>query len=210
MSSSPTSRFDSWKEIAQCLGRDLRTVQRWEAQRGLPVHRVPGSGRQAVFAYKNEIDGWLQAGATDGGQNAVYRAVPDREESPPVSLDLTLSLPEGERGQPGALADAAPRVYAFPIRSTNLGPELVKPKPKHRWAWLALAGPAVLTFTFLLYRFPLARRHGMPSPNLKFTRLTTNGKAQEAAISPDGKYVVYVSGDPGGQSLWGRQVATRS
>jgi len=51
-------RLDSWKEIAAYLGRDLRTVRRWE-QRGLPVHRVPGGERRAVFAYRKEIDGWL-------------------------------------------------------------------------------------------------------------------------------------------------------
>ncbi len=54
-----TQRLDSWKEIATYLGRDLRTVRRWEKEKGLPVHRVPGGERQAVFAYATEIDGWL-------------------------------------------------------------------------------------------------------------------------------------------------------
>jgi Tol biopolymer transport system component len=51
-------RLDSWKEIATHLGRDVRTVIRWE-KKGLPVHRVPGGKRQAVFAYTEEIDAWL-------------------------------------------------------------------------------------------------------------------------------------------------------
>ena len=42
------------------------------------------------------------------------------------------------------------------------------------------------------------------------TRLTSDGKASDAAISPDGKYVVYVNDDNGRQSLWVRQVATGS
>jgi len=59
-SSQPVSeRFDSWKEIARYLGRDLRTVRRWEQDKGLPVHRVPGGERRAVFAYRAEIDAWL-------------------------------------------------------------------------------------------------------------------------------------------------------
>ena len=29
-------RLDSWKEIAAFLGRDERTVRRWEKERGLP------------------------------------------------------------------------------------------------------------------------------------------------------------------------------
>ena len=44
----------------------------------------------------------------------------------------------------------------------------------------------------------------------KLTRLTTTGKASDAAISPDGKYVVHVKSDAGQQSLWLRQVVTTS
>jgi excisionase family DNA binding protein len=61
MSQPHNDRLDSWKEIAEHLKRDLRTVRRWEAERGLPVHRVPGSGRRVVFAYRAEIDAWLRA-----------------------------------------------------------------------------------------------------------------------------------------------------
>jgi len=38
-------KLDSWKEIAAFFDRDERTVRRWEKERALPVHRVPG-GRQ--------------------------------------------------------------------------------------------------------------------------------------------------------------------
>jgi Tol biopolymer transport system component len=44
----------------------------------------------------------------------------------------------------------------------------------------------------------------------KLTRLTTTGKATNAAISPDGKYVVHVQDDGGQQSLWFRQTVTQS
>ena len=45
---------------------------------------------------------------------------------------------------------------------------------------------------------------------LSIERLTTNGKTSDAAISPDGKYVVYVVNEDGKSSLWTRQVATTS
>lgn len=48
------------------------------------------------------------------------------------------------------------------------------------------------------------------SSNMKITRLTTNGKTENAAISPDGKTVVYVLRDGGQRSLWIRQVAINS
>lgn len=57
-----TRRLDSWKEIAEYLGRDLRTVMRWEQERGLPVRRVPGGKRSAVFAYAHEVDDWMGQG----------------------------------------------------------------------------------------------------------------------------------------------------
>ncbi len=49
-----------------------------------------------------------------------------------------------------------------------------------------------------------------PSPSMNVTRFTSTGKAQDAAISPDGKYVVYVINDGGKQSLWVKQVASGS
>jgi TolB-like protein len=56
------SRLDSWKAIAQYLGRDVRSVQRWERERGLPVHRVPGQKSGGVFAYEDELEQWLHSG----------------------------------------------------------------------------------------------------------------------------------------------------
>lgn len=51
--------LQSWKEIASYLGRAERTCRRWEKEFGLPVHRMDGSPRASVFAYKEELDNWL-------------------------------------------------------------------------------------------------------------------------------------------------------
>lgn len=56
----PDRRLRSWKEIAQFFGKDERTVKRWEVQRGLPVHRVPGGSRTSVYAYAHELEEWLK------------------------------------------------------------------------------------------------------------------------------------------------------
>ncbi|MGH9628855.1 MAG: hypothetical protein ACRD7E_11070, partial [Bryobacteraceae bacterium] len=60
--STPDDRLNSWKEIGEYLKRDVRTVQRWEQTRGLPVRRVPGKGHAAVYAFKLELDAWLENG----------------------------------------------------------------------------------------------------------------------------------------------------
>ncbi len=54
-------RLDSWKEIAAYLRRSERTVKRWEQERGLPTHRLPGKRRSSVFAYASELDEWLKS-----------------------------------------------------------------------------------------------------------------------------------------------------
>lgn len=45
---------------------------------------------------------------------------------------------------------------------------------------------------------------------IKLTKLTNTGRATLAAISPDGRYIVHVSKDAGGESLWLKQIATQS
>ncbi len=52
--------LESWKEIAAFLGRDVRTCQRWEREMALPIHRLDGSPRARVFAYKDELSAWLE------------------------------------------------------------------------------------------------------------------------------------------------------
>lgn len=53
-------RLTSWKEIAAYVGRNERTVKRWEVSRGLPVRRVGGASRGYVFAYAHEIEAWMR------------------------------------------------------------------------------------------------------------------------------------------------------
>lgn len=58
MSEQGRQRLSSWKEIAAYVRREVRTVVRWEKERGLPVHRVPGGQGRSVFAFTDELDRW--------------------------------------------------------------------------------------------------------------------------------------------------------
>jgi len=51
-------RLNGWKEIAVCLGRGVRTVQRWERELGLPIHRVRIETGEVVYALRTELDQW--------------------------------------------------------------------------------------------------------------------------------------------------------
>ena len=60
-SGGPGDRLDSWKAIASYLGRGVRTVQRWEREEALPVHRLAHEKRGSVYAYRPEVDAWWES-----------------------------------------------------------------------------------------------------------------------------------------------------
>lgn len=52
-----------WKDIANYLGKGVRTVQRWERDLGMPIRRPNGiDHKSAVMAYTRDLDAWLQSG----------------------------------------------------------------------------------------------------------------------------------------------------
>ena len=81
-----------------------------------------------------------------------------------------------------------------------------------RSRWLAIAAAAVVLIiggiSFAILKF--WPKTDEPTRPMSIERLTTNGKSRDAAISPDGKYVVYILDEGGQQGLWTRQVATTS
>jgi hypothetical protein len=50
--------LSSWKEIASYLNCDERTCRRYEQNFGLPIHRMEGTPKSRVFAYRDELDAW--------------------------------------------------------------------------------------------------------------------------------------------------------
>jgi TolB-like protein/Tfp pilus assembly protein PilF len=54
----PDRKLESWKEIADFLDREVRTVQRWEEFEGLPVRRHEHRKGSTVYAYTVELDEW--------------------------------------------------------------------------------------------------------------------------------------------------------
>jgi hypothetical protein len=74
----PTTLLTSWKEIAQHLGKGVRTVQRWEHELGLPVRRhEKASSKGSVLIESAELDRWI-------------RCTFNRDEIPPVQMNWEL------------------------------------------------------------------------------------------------------------------------
>jgi hypothetical protein len=65
--------LSSWKDVAAHLGKSVRTVQRWEAELGLPVHRPNGRQQRIILAYPDELKHWIGkkrlSGGSDGGES---------------------------------------------------------------------------------------------------------------------------------------------
>jgi hypothetical protein len=68
--------LNSWKEIANYLGRGVRTVQRWEVQLRLPVRRAHMHRRSSVTALRFDIDQWVrEAGRSAHGVRVAFADV---------------------------------------------------------------------------------------------------------------------------------------
>ncbi|HEY6230273.1 MAG TPA: protein kinase [Pyrinomonadaceae bacterium] len=94
-------------------------------------------------------------------------------------------------------------------RATNVASPVHQTKRWPRLLGLAAMLLIAVTVAFGIYKW-LKRPEKPPIhfQQLNVTKLTTNGSALFASISPDGKYVAYVKSENGQESLWLRQVGS--
>src|SRR6266567_6833375 len=134
----------SWKEIASHLGREVRTVQRWEKTEDLPVHRHGHKKKSTVYAYSAELDDWFnkRQPKDDPEADAAFEPEPDVGEAP-----------AGSQNGDDAKTDVPPcpgdKTAGIPSEDT------LPPKPR---SWkrpvLATAAAAVLCFAgYGVYRW---------------------------------------------------------
>jgi Tol biopolymer transport system component len=152
-------RLDSWKEIADYLKRDVRTVIRWEKEKRLPVHRVPGGQRQSVFAYTSEIDAWL-------GSHDQKAAVVGKTESNGNLNAFDLDLPKE------------------PAKTANEGPFLTNILSKKRLLLGAVAGALALVGLIAFMPVSLHRSRVLQPKGL--AQLTDDGRSK-TNLRTDGK-----------------------
>jgi tetratricopeptide (TPR) repeat protein len=157
--------LNGWKEIGGYVCRDIRTVERWEKQRGLPVRRVPGAGRATVYALTSELDEWLEDSRSQGLQN------------PEGLLELTPS----SSGDAAANLHTSKQTYQAEMPDTEtIGavqpqhPDFLQPFPaavpassafvaNHgRKRWITAATLAVAASLVYLLAAPVIRSHANP------------------------------------------------
>ncbi len=55
---SASTRLEGWKEISAHFGKGVRTVQRWEAELDMPIHRMVMAKGETVYALVGELEAW--------------------------------------------------------------------------------------------------------------------------------------------------------
>jgi hypothetical protein len=84
--------FDSWKAIAAYLNRSVRTCRIWEHRIGLPVHRLKGFPKARVFAYRSEIDEWLETRTLECPALSTLRGGPATPKRKPKGRNVLLAI----------------------------------------------------------------------------------------------------------------------
>ena len=87
---TPQKTLESWKQIAAYLDRSERTVRRWEASEGLPVHRHEHEKQDTVFAFRHEIEAWSRLRTRCPSEISIDEAV----SLPPVKSPTNAYLVE--------------------------------------------------------------------------------------------------------------------
>jgi Tol biopolymer transport system component len=177
---SAGERLDSWKDISAYLGRDVSTVIRWEKEKGLPIHRIPGGQRQSVFAYKAELDAWL----------AGKREPNNKEPIPDNHRELNQNNGEGSSQVPEIIAPGDPEAsVAIPIDAEPPVPHLVK-VPKLKRAFYTGVGFVAALLLVAAYRYVNSQITLQPPQLIGEEQLTSNGLEKKGLLT-DGKTVYF-------------------
>lgn len=198
MAAPENHRLDSWKEIADYLRRDISTVIRWERERGLPVHRVPGGKRHAVFAFPREIDTWISNG--DEGSGPATHA-PDHSQAavgtPP--LQTAVETPTSRGGLPALETGVTPAGGLPAPRDATVGTPPLQQGAKRRGLLSGLAiGAGALVLASVI--FLLTR----PRPEIKvlgYVQLTNDGRPKGGGLATDGARLYFVEDTPSGRMV---------
>jgi tetratricopeptide (TPR) repeat protein len=161
-------RLDSWKEIAAYLGKGERTAKRWETERALPVHRVPGGGRGSVYAFAAELDEWLISAKPEEGSNG-------------AALDFA-----SEAGQAaGSIPGPTFSLQALSPRSEDLAvspPPVIESPGRASGRWRTPLSFTLLAIVVLsTYFFIHHRNAGAPPASINFAAPTSSAVEKQLA-----------------------------
>ena len=191
-------RLDSWKEIASYLKRGIRTVQRWERDEGLPVHRLDHAKRGSVYASRRELTAWWESrrrpDSAPASTSAAASATPRESRLERVTSTSAATF------WPALSSDARMVVYVSDGGKDGESPQV----------WLQQIGGAAVQLTFgqrdcaeptfsvddtrVLYTATgESARNVYEIPTLGGQPRLIERAARNARYSPDGKWLAYIA-----------------
>ena len=187
---SPADRLDSWKEIATYLNRGVRTVQRWEREKGLPVRRLPGGDQARVHALKSELDQWWDS---RGIHLAIEDARPAGASWRPYALWFgAAALVASMAGLLIWLRTARPSNELKPIPLVSMGGTAGQPTPSPDGKRVAFQWAAPKELPVSENRSGIyVQQIGSSGPPV---RLTGRGTDWNPSWSPDDRYIAFMRG----------------
>src|SRR5712692_5292246 len=126
---------------------------------------------------------------------------------------LKRQLDSGKQPSSEIVSGTAPAAGQAPSASTSSAQIIIGEGRRHKSAVAIAAGlllALMVAAGFGIYQWSTRKPPALNLQNMRISKLTENGKAAAVAISPDGRYVVYVLDEGDKQSLWVRQVAAES
>ncbi len=191
-------RLDSWKEIAAFFGRAERTVKRWESERGLPVHRVPGGGRSAVFAYSNELADWLRGRKDELETEDLPSAEAEEDKSEVATVDPAQPAPAQLQPVPSQqVANIPAATQPISSQPAPIHPSSVVVRnwpPSRLAAWLV---PFVLAAALITY---FSTGHNGPRIKALANRQPTGSASPDLYTGPDSVAVLPFTNERGDAS----------
>jgi len=161
--------------------------------------------RELRYQHASDVRSDLKRLQRDSGSG--HRPSAESQETPiSAAQQSATSWPTPAGGaSPAAVQSSSPQVMA-----SSSSVSAVAREHKFGLAAVLVVGLVLLIAGgFGIYSL-LMRSGPTPFQNFTVTQVTNTGKAERAAISPDGKYVLNVQNDNGLQSLWLRNVPTGS
>jgi eukaryotic-like serine/threonine-protein kinase len=151
---------------------------------------------------------------TESGRSSVSRAAMDAAPSGVGSGPSSPSVSAAAAPSSGGVAVAtASTSTAQAAQATHAsGSSVAAVAREHRFGLLTIVIVVLILASaagYGVYSF-LNRGGSVPFQNFTMTQVTNTGKAQLAAISPDGKYILSVQNENGQGALWLRNIPTNS
>jgi eukaryotic-like serine/threonine-protein kinase len=188
---NPAAPLDLQRIVRRCLAKDPE--DRYQTIKDVAIE---------LRELRSEMESGGSGASLQSSSSGVVPSLSTQTDSPAVSSSLEM--------QSGILTGAGVTNSAR-VSQTAISSATIAGANRQKRIIFGIAALVIVLIGLSLGVYFLVRSNRTaPLTRLKVTRITASGKASNATISPDGKYIVHVVTEGGLQSVELRQVATNT